>query len=63
MVGSWVQDGQDPAAPVLLLVPDDLARDARSALEQQAERLTAWLDGVRITNVYASPQMRGARLP
>lgn len=63
IVGCWVQDDDDPRAPVRLLVRGDLGSRARSALEAEAERLTAWLDGVRITNVYASPQMRGARLP
>ncbi len=63
IVGCWVQDDTDPRAPVRLLVREDLAGPARVALETEAERLTDWLDGVRITNVYASPQMRGARLP
>jgi hypothetical protein len=60
IVGCWVQDDH---ARVHLVLRDDVARAARKALEAEAERLTAWLDGVRITNVYASPQMRGARLP
>lgn len=63
IVGCWVQDEADPRAPVRLLVREDLPIPARAALETEAERLTDWLDGVRITNVYASPQMRGARLP
>lgn len=63
IVGCWVQDDRDPRAPVRLLVREDLDRGARAALEVEADRLTSWLDGVRITNVYASPQMRGARLP
>lgn len=60
IVGCWVQDD---AARVHLVLRDDLRAAGRKALEAEAERLTAWLDGVRITNVYASPQMRGARLP
>ncbi|TYL52093.1 winged helix DNA-binding domain-containing protein [Nocardioides sp. BGMRC 2183] len=60
IVGCWVQD-EDAAVQVVL--EDDVPGEARAALEAEAGRLTAWLDGVRITNVYASPQMRGARLP
>ena len=60
IVGCWVQDDE---ARVHLVLRDDVGADARTALEAEAERLTAWLDGVRITNVYASPQMRGAVLP
>ena len=54
---------QDDAARVHLVLRDDVPAAARAALAAEAERLTAWLDGTRITNVYASPQMRGARLP
>lgn len=60
IVGCWVQDD---AARVHLVLRDDVPPAGRKALEAEAERLTSWLDGVRITNVYASPQMRGARLP
>ncbi|GAA1675020.1 winged helix DNA-binding domain-containing protein [Kribbella yunnanensis] len=63
IVGCWVQDPDDPAAPVRLVIHDDVGKQAHKALEAEAERLTEWLDGVRITNVYASPQMRGLRLP
>lgn len=60
IVGCWVQDD---AARVHLVLRDDVPAAGRRALATEAERLTAWLDGVRITNVYASPQMRAARLP
>lgn len=60
IVGCWVQDDD---ARVRLVLRDDVAANARRALELEAERLTGWLDGTRITNVYASPQMRGALLP
>lgn len=60
IVGCWVQDDD---ARVHLVLRDDVGAKARTALELEAERLTSWLDGVRITNVYASPQMRGAILP
>ena len=59
IVGAWVQDEQ---GVVHLLPRGELPREAREALEHEAARLTAWLDGVRIQNVYASPQMRGAVL-
>lgn len=60
IVGCWVQDD---VARVHLVLREDVPPAGRKALESEAERLTAWLDGTRITNVYASPQMRGARLP
>lgn len=60
IVGCWVQDDD---ARVHLVLREDAGAKARTALEVEAERLTSWLDGVRITNVYASPQMRGAVLP
>lgn len=60
VVGCWVQDD---AARVHLVLREDVPAVGRAALAEEAERLTAWLDGTRITNVYASPQMRGARLP
>ncbi|GAB3939906.1 winged helix DNA-binding domain-containing protein [Kribbella albertanoniae] len=63
IVGCWLQDDKDPAAPVRLVIHDDVGKAAHAALEAEAERLTEWLGGVRITNVYSSPQMRGLRLP
>ena len=60
VVGCWVQDDD---AVVRLVLRHELGADARAALEAEAERLTAWLDGVRVVNVYASPQMKGALLP
>jgi hypothetical protein len=60
IVGCWVQDPDGVVVPVLC---EDVGSDARAALAAEAERLTGWLDGVRITNVYASPQMKGAVLP
>lgn len=59
IVGCWVQDD---AARVHVLLRHDVDATGRRALEAEAQRLTAWLDGVRITNVYASPQMKGAVL-
>jgi len=60
IVGCWVQDDD---AVVRVLVRHEVGAEAMAALEAEAERLTAWLDGVRIVNVYASPQMKGAQLP
>lgn len=60
VVGCWVQD---PDAVVRLSLLADPGSDGRQALQDEAERLTAWLDGVVISNVYASHQMKLARLP
>lgn len=59
IVGCWVQDDD---AVVRVVLRHDVGAEATAALEAEAERLTGWLDGVRIVNVYASPQMKGARL-
>lgn len=62
VVGAWVQDEEG----VVRVVPapgTDLGAEARDALDREARRLTGWLEGVRITNVYSSALMRGARLP
>ncbi|GAA3807561.1 winged helix DNA-binding domain-containing protein [Nocardioides panacisoli] len=59
IVGCWVQDDD---AVVRVIPRGRLPRGARAALDARAEALTAWLDGTRIVNVYASPQMRGATL-
>ena len=58
-VGCWVQDG-DGVVSVHLLEPVPDA--ARAALDVEAERLTTWLDGVRVGTVYPSPAMRAARV-
>ncbi|MDZ5663850.1 winged helix DNA-binding domain-containing protein [Nocardioides sp. S-58] len=60
VVGCWVQDD---AGVVRLSLLDDVEPAGRDALEREAERLTAWLDGTVIGNVYASRQMKQARLP
>lgn len=62
IVGAWVQDEEGRVSVVEC--PDvDLGSEGRSALDAEADRLTAWLDGVRITNVYASALMKGEALP
>ncbi len=60
VVGCWVQDDDGRVVPVPSV---DLHGDARTALDDAAARLTEWLDGVVITNVYRSQQMKGAKLP
>lgn len=60
IVGCWVQDDDAMVRPVLSTDVDD---DAQRALDEEAARLTEWLDGVVISNVYKSQQMKGARLP
>jgi hypothetical protein len=58
-VGCWVQDAD---AVVRLVLRHEMGAEATDALEAEADRLTAWLGGVRVVNVYASPQMKGATL-
>ena len=62
IVGAWVQD-DDGVVSVVECPGTDLGSEGRSALATEAERLTAWLDGVRITNVYSSRLMKGEALP
>ncbi|WP_434966018.1 winged helix DNA-binding domain-containing protein [Janibacter indicus] len=62
IVGAWVQD-EDGVVSVVECPGTDLGSEGRSALAVEAERLTAWLDGVRITNVYSSRLMKGEALP
>jgi len=57
VIGCWVQD-DDGAVQVVLR--EDPGAAARAALDLEAERLTAWLDGVRVNSVYTSPQMKSA---
>jgi hypothetical protein len=60
IVGCWVQDGD---GVVRVVLREGVGREALAALDAEADRLTRWLDGVRITSVYSSPQMRSAPLP
>lgn len=60
IVGCWVQDEQ---GVVRLSLLEDVGPDGLAALEREAQRLTRWLDGTVIGNVYASLQMKRARLP
>ncbi len=57
VVGCWTQDPESVVVPHLL---EDVGADARAAIAAEAERLTAWLDGHRVSSVYASPAMKQA---
>jgi Winged helix DNA-binding domain len=59
VVGCWVQD---PDGTVHVILREDVGECARAALDVEAARLTNWLDGTRITNVYTSLQMKSAKL-
>ncbi len=60
VVGCWVQDDD---ARVRLLPCAPLGTAHRELLDAEAERLTAFLDGVVISNVYKSRMMKGEPLP
>ena len=55
VVGGWVQDAD---GRVELRLLDDVGRDGRAALTHQADALTEWLDGVRISPRFPSPLSR-----
>jgi hypothetical protein len=60
VVGCWVQN-DDGRVAVLPATP--LTERQRSLLHDEADRLTGFLDGTVITNVYKSRLMKGERLP
>lgn len=60
IVGAWVQDD---TGRVEVLPREPLAKNARDALDLEAERLSVWLDGVQITAVYRKHQVAGRPLP
>ena len=60
IVGCWVQDD---LGVVRLSLLEEVEPAGLDALEREAARLTAWLDGTVIGNVYASRQMKQARRP
>lgn len=62
IVGAWVQD-DDGIVSVVECPGVGIGSEGRSALAAEAERLTSWLDGVRVTNVYKSALMKGEALP
>ena len=60
VVGCWVQDDD---GRVRVVVRDDPGSRARRALDAEAERVTAWLGGGVVGNIYKSRMMKGALLP
>jgi hypothetical protein len=54
---------QDEAGVVRVVPREELPGAATAALAVEAQRLTAWLDGEVVNTVYASLQMKSARLP
>ena len=57
IVGCWVQDAD---GAVVLGYLEDVGAEARAALAAEAERLTTWLDGHRVSTVYPSVAMKDA---
>ena len=62
IVGAWTQEATGTVR-VAHLPGLDIGREGRAALDEEAARLTTWLDGVVIGNVYASRLMKGDVLP
>ena len=60
VVGCWVQD---PDGIVVLNLLEDVGEPGRRALQAEAERLTTWLEGHRVSTVYASAAMKQALAP
>ena len=56
IVGCWVQD---PDCVVQLRLLEDVPAEGRAALQIEADRLTAWLGGERVSTVYTAPAMKG----
>jgi hypothetical protein len=46
---------------VVVHLLEDVPAAGRRALDDEAERLTAWLEGHRVSTVYPSPAMKAAR--
>ncbi|MGH8923308.1 MAG: winged helix DNA-binding domain-containing protein [Acidimicrobiia bacterium] len=57
VVGCWVQD---QTGVVRLRLLEDPGRTATKALQIEADRLTDWLEGIRVSTVYPSSAMRSA---
>lgn len=60
IVGCWVHE-EDGTVKVLLR--ESIGAEERAAFAVEAERLTAWLDGVKVSTIYNTQMMKGARLP
>jgi hypothetical protein len=57
VVGAWVQD---PDGVVRVHHLRDSGSQARAALDREAERLSTWLDGERVSTIYGSATMKAA---
>jgi hypothetical protein len=57
IVGGW---NQTDTGDVFLQLLEDVGADAVAALEAEADRLTRWLDGVRVAPRFPSPLSRSA---
>lgn len=57
IVGCWAQD---PDGVVVLNLLEDVGAEGRAALAAEAARLTAWLEGHRVSTVYPSIAMKQA---
>jgi hypothetical protein len=57
VVGGW---RQTDAGEVVVDLLEDVGREARSALQDEAARLTVWLGGVRVLPRFPSPLSRSA---
>ena len=55
IVGGWNQSAE---GDVYLQLLEDVGADAVAALEAEADRLTRWLDGVRVALRFPSPLSR-----
>ncbi|MBO9553568.1 winged helix DNA-binding domain-containing protein [Cellulomonas sp.] len=58
IVGGWTVT---PAGDVQLVLLDDVGRDARAAIDAEADRLTAWLDGTTVGVRFPAPLVREPR--
>jgi hypothetical protein len=57
IVGGWTQTA---TGAVVLQVLEDVGAEATAALEAEADRLEAWLDGTRVSQRFPSPLTRAA---
>jgi hypothetical protein len=55
VVGGW---GQRPEGDVVFRLLEDIGQEAIAAVEAEAARLTAWLDGVRVVPRFTTPLQR-----
>jgi hypothetical protein len=58
IVGGW---RQTESGEVVLQLLDDIGGDGEQALEREAARLTAWLDGARVLPRFPSPLFKATR--